>query len=919
MGLFKKLFGNYSTKEIKRIIPVRDKVLALEEEYSKLSDEELKAKTPWFKERLANGETLDDILPEAFAACREASWRVLGMKHFPVQILGGIVLHQGRIAEMKTGEGKTLVATLPAYLNALTGKGVHIVTVNDYLARRDSEWMGKVYRYMGLSVGLIIHEKDNDQRREAYNADITYGTNNEMGFDYLRDNMVPYKELKVQRGHVFAVVDEVDSILIDEARTPLIISGRGDRSTDLYRQANAFAKTLNMERIKEIRSSSRLEDTSEQVSENCDVIVDEKARTAVLTQKGIAKAEKYFNLENLMDPSNITIQHHINQAIKAIGVMRRDVDYVVKDGQVLIVDEFTGRIMLGRRYNEGLHQAIEAKEGVKVEHESKTLATITFQNYFRLYEKLSGMTGTAMTESEEFQEIYSLDVVEIPTNKPMIRKDNDDLVYKTELAKFAAVIDQIEECHKKGQPVLVGTVSIEKSELLSKLLKKRGIKHEVLNAKYHDKEAEIVAQAGKFGAVTIATNMAGRGTDIMLGGNAEFLAKSEMRRKGYSEELIAESTGFGDTDNPDIIEARKEFTELEKKYKDEIADEADQVRNAGGLCIIGTERHESRRIDNQLRGRSGRQGDPGESRFYLSLEDDLMRLFGGERVTTIMNTLKTPDDMPIEARMVSSVIEASQKRVESRNFASRKSVLRFDDVMNRQRELIYKQRDQVLDGEDLKPIILKMLDECINESIDFYCPKALGHDDWNIAGLREKFLGWLTTPEDFTDGFDRDNVKDELIQRGHRIYDEREAAMGVDEEGQPIMRRLERMILLKMVDNKWMDHIDAMEELKRGIGLRSYGQQDPVVAFRQESYDMFDEMTTSIREDTVRLMMTLMPKSEEDTKRQQAAQITATSGGSDGSEKGRTVRKGTKVGPNDPCPCGSGKKYKKCCGSVNKS
>ncbi len=919
MGLFKKLFGNYSTKEIKRIIPVRDKVLALEEEYSKLSDEELKAKTPWFKERLANGETLDDILPEAFAACREASWRVLGMKHFPVQILGGIVLHQGRIAEMKTGEGKTLVATLPAYLNALTGKGVHIVTVNDYLARRDSEWMGKVYRYMGLSVGLIIHEKDNDQRREAYNADITYGTNNEMGFDYLRDNMVPYKELKVQRGHIFAIVDEVDSILIDEARTPLIISGRGDRSTDLYRQANAFAKTLNMERIKEIRSSSRLEDTSEQVSENCDVIVDEKARTAVLTQKGIAKAEKYFNLENLMDPSNITIQHHINQAIKAIGVMRRDVDYVVKDGQVLIVDEFTGRIMLGRRYNEGLHQAIEAKEGVKVEHESKTLATITFQNYFRLYEKLSGMTGTAMTESEEFQEIYSLDVVEIPTNKPMIRKDNDDLVYKTEPAKFAAVIDQIEECHKKGQPVLVGTVSIEKSEILSKLLKKRGIKHEVLNAKYHDKEAEIVAQAGKFGAVTIATNMAGRGTDIMLGGNAEFLAKSEMRRKGYSEELIAESTGFGDTDNPDIIEARKEFTELEKKYKDEIADEANQVREAGGLCIIGTERHESRRIDNQLRGRAGRQGDPGESRFYLSLEDDLMRLFGGERVTTIMNTLKTPDDMPIEARMVSSVIEASQKRVESRNFASRKSVLRFDDVMNRQRELIYKQRDQVLDGEDLKPIILKMLDECIDESIDFYCPKALGHDDWNIAGLREKFLGWLTTPEDFTDGFDRDSVKDELIQRGHRIYDEREAAMGLDEEGQPIMRRLERMILLKMVDNKWMDHIDAMEELKRGIGLRSYGQQDPVVAFRQESYDMFDEMTASIREDTVRLMMTLMPKSEEDTKRRQAAQITATSGGSDGSEKGRTVRKGTKVGPNDPCPCGSGKKYKKCCGSVNKS
>ena len=918
MGLLKKIFGDYSSREIKRITSLKDKVLALEEEYSKLTDEELKAKTPYFKERLADGETLDDILPEAFAACREASWRVLGMKHFPVQILGGIVLHQGRIAEMKTGEGKTLVATLPAYLNALSGKGVHIVTVNDYLARRDSEWMGKVYRFLGLSVGLIIHEKDNDERREAYNADITYGTNNEMGFDYLRDNMVPYKELKVQRGHSFAIVDEVDSILIDEARTPLIISGRGDRSTDLYKQANAFAKTLNFERIKELRSSSRLEDTADQVSENCDVIVDEKARTAVLTQKGIAKAEKYFNLENLMDSTNMTIQHHINQAIKAIGVMRRDVDYVVKDGQVLIVDEFTGRIMLGRRYNEGLHQAIEAKEGVHVEHESKTLATITFQNYFRLYDKLSGMTGTAMTESREFEEIYSLDVVEIPTNKPMIRNDLDDVVYKTEPAKFNAVIDHIAECHEKGQPVLVGTISIEKSELLSKMLKKRGIKHEVLNAKYHDKEAEIVAQAGKLGAVTIATNMAGRGTDIMLGGNAEFLAKSEMRRKGYSEELIAESTGFGDTDNEDIISAREEFRALEKKYKDEISGEAEQVRQAGGLCIIGTERHESRRIDNQLRGRSGRQGDPGVSRFYLSLEDDLMRLFGGERVTTIMNTLKTPEDMPIESRMISNVIESSQKRVESRNFSVRKNVLSFDDVMNRQRELIYKQRDQVLDGEDLKPVILKMLDECITESIDFYCPKALSRSDWNVAGLREKFLGWLTKPEDFADGFDRDEVRDELIERGHRIYDEREKLMGVDENGVPIMRALERMVLLKMVDSKWMDHIDAMEELKRGIGLRSYGQQDPVVAFRQESYDIFDEMTTSIREDTVRLMMTIVPKNEEDTRRKQVAEITSTSGSSDGSEKGRTVRKGAKIGPNDPCPCGSGKKYKKCCGAVNK-
>ena len=918
MGLLKKIFGDYSSREIKRITSLKDKVLALEEEYSKLTDEELKAKTPFFKERLADGETLDDILPEAFAACREASWRVLGMKHFPVQILGGIVLHQGRIAEMKTGEGKTLVATLPAYLNALSGKGVHIVTVNDYLARRDSEWMGKVYRFLGLSVGLIIHEKDNDERREAYNADITYGTNNEMGFDYLRDNMVPYKELKVQRGHSFAIVDEVDSILIDEARTPLIISGRGDRSTDLYKQANAFAKTLNFERIKELRSSSRLEDTADQVSENCDVIVDEKARTAVLTQKGIAKAEKYFNLENLMDSTNMTIQHHINQAIKAIGVMRRDVDYVVKDGQVLIVDEFTGRIMLGRRYNEGLHQAIEAKEGVHVEHESKTLATITFQNYFRLYDKLSGMTGTAMTESREFEEIYSLDVVEIPTNKPMIRNDLDDVVYKTEPAKFNAVIDHIAECHEKGQPVLVGTISIEKSELLSKMLKKRGIKHEVLNAKYHDKEAEIVAQAGKLGAVTIATNMAGRGTDIMLGGNAEFLAKSEMRRKGYSEELIAESTGFGDTDNEDIISAREEFRALEKKYKDEISGEAEQVRQAGGLCIIGTERHESRRIDNQLRGRSGRQGDPGVSRFYLSLEDDLMRLFGGERVTTIMNTLKTPEDMPIESRMISNVIESSQKRVESRNFSVRKNVLSFDDVMNRQRELIYKQRDQVLDGEDLKPVILKMLDECITESIDFYCPKALSRSDWNVAGLREKFLGWLTKPEDFADGFDRDEVRDELIERGHRIYDEREKLMGVDENGVPIMRALERMVLLKMVDSKWMDHIDAMEELKRGIGLRSYGQQDPVVAFRQESYDIFDEMTMSIREDTVRLMMTIVPKNEEDTRRKQVAEITSTSGSSDGSEKGRTVRKGAKIGPNDPCPCGSGKKYKKCCGAVNK-
>ena len=907
------LFGDYSKKEVKRLGKTKQKVLDLEEKYQAMDDKELTAQTAVLKTRLADGETLDDILPDAFAVCREAAWRVLGMKHFPVQIVGGIVLHQGRIAEMKTGEGKTLVATLPAYLNALTGRGVHIVTVNDYLAKRDSEWMGKLYRFLGLSVGLIIHEKTNEERQEAYNCDITYGTNNEMGFDYLRDNMVQYKEQKVQRGHVFAIVDEVDSILIDEARTPLIISGKGEQSTDLYRQANAFARTLKMVKVAKMDEKQDTEATYDG-----DFIVDEKARTATLTQDGVKKAEAYFHVDNLMDIENTTLLHHIDQAIKAIGVMRRDIDYVVKDGQVLIVDEFTGRIMLGRRYNEGLHQAIEAKEGVKVEHESKTLATITFQNYFRLYEKLSGMTGTASTESAEFSEIYKLDVVEIPTNKPLIRVDHPDVIFQTEAGKFRAVIKQIKACHEKGQPVLVGTISIEKSEQLSKLLKKEHIQHNVLNAKNHEREAEIIAQAGKFGAVTISTNMAGRGTDIMLGGNAEFLAKAEMKRMQFSDELIAEATGFAETDNQEILNARKTFQDLEKKYKEEIQEEADKVREAGGLYILGTERHDSRRIDNQLRGRSGRQGDPGVSRFYLSLEDDLMRLFGGERVTTIMNTLRTPEDMPIESKMISNVIENSQKRVESRNFSVRKSVLSFDDVMNRQRELIYKQRDQVLDGENLKPVILKMLDECIAESIDFYCPKALSHSDWNIAGLREKFLGWLTTPEDFADGFDREDAKEELIERGHKLYDEREELMGVDENGVPIMRALERMVLLKMVDSKWMDHIDAMEELKRGIGLRSYGQQDPVVAFRQESYDIFDEMTMSIREDTVRLMMTIMPKNEEDTKRKQVAEITSTSGASDGSEKGRTVRKGAKIGPNDPCPCGSGKKYKKCCGAVNK-
>ena len=909
MGLLKKLFGDYSAKEVKRVLPIQKKVLVLEEEYSKLTDAELQAKTPEFKSRLANGETLDDILPEAFAACREASWRVLNMKHFPVQIIGGIILHQGRIAEMRTGEGKTLVATLPAYLNALTGDGVHIVTVNDYLARRDSEWMGKVYRFMGLTVGLIVHDLDNAERKEAYAADITYGTNNEMGFDYLRDNMVPYKEQKVQRGHNFAVVDEVDSILIDEARTPLIISGKGDESTELYRMANTFARTLSMTKVKELDTKENAEDVVDS-----DYVVDEKARTATLTKSGVAKAEAYFNLENLMDAENLTIQHHINQAIKAIGVMRRDVDYVVKDGEVLIVDEFTGRIMLGRRYNEGLHQAIEAKEGVKVEHESKTLATITFQNYFRLYTKLSGMTGTAMTESDEFQQIYELDVIEIPTNRPMIRQDHADVVYKTEKAKFDAVIEQVVACHEKGQPVLVGTISIEKSEILSVLLKRQGIKHEVLNAKFHDKEAEIVAQAGKQGAVTIATNMAGRGTDIMLGGNPEYLAKAEMRRMQYPEELIVEATGFAETDNEDILKARAEFSALEKKYKEGIAEEAEAVRNAGGLFIIGTERHESRRIDNQLRGRSGRQGDPGESRFYLSLEDDLMRIFGGERLTGVMNALKTPEDMPIEAKMVTNSIERAQKNVEGRNFGIRKNVLQYDDVMNRQRELIYKERDQVLDGVELKPLILKMLDDCITDSIDFYCPKALPKGDWNIDGLREKFFGWLVGPDDFQGEVDRDEAWELLSTRGHEQYEKREA-----EFGDELMRSLERMVLLRNVDSLWMDHIDAMDELRRGIGLRAYGQHDPVVEYREVGSDMFDEMNTSIRENTVKMMLTVRIRNEEDTKREQVAkEVTASGGSSDGTEKGRTVRKGKKVGPNDPCPCGSGKKYKNCCGDVRK-
>ena len=905
MSLFKKLFGDYSSREVKRIIPIQKKVLELEEEYKKLTDAELQAKTPEFKERLKNGETLDDILPEAFATCREASARVLNMRHFPVQIIGGIVLHQGRIAEMRTGEGKTLVATLPAYLNALTGKGVHIVTVNDYLARRDSEWMGKLYRFLGLSVGLIVHDLDGEQRRAAYACDITYGTNNEMGFDYLRDNMVIYAEQRVQRGHNFAVVDEVDSILSDEARTPLIISGMGDKSTDLYKIANDFAKRLKMCKVKEIDSKQGIENIA---GEDDDFIVDEKAKTASLTQNGIKKAEKFFGLENLADVENLTIQHHIDIALKAIGVMKRDVDYVVKDGQVLIVDEFTGRIMIGRRYSDGLHQAIEAKENVKVERESKTLATITFQNYFRLYGKLSGMTGTAMTESTEFQEIYSLDVIEIPTNKPMVRVDEDDVLYKTELAKYKAIIEQILECNKKGQPVLVGTTNIEKSELLSKALRKAGIPHNVLNAKYHDKEAEIVAQAGKLGAVTIATNMAGRGTDIILGGNPDFMARAEMRRMDYSDELIAEATGFAETDNTDILEARKVYRDLENKYKEQLRDEQEKVREAGGLFIIGTERHESRRIDNQLRGRAGRQGDNGQSKFFLSAEDELLRLFAGDRFYTILDTFKSMGDIPVEAKIFTNTIESAQKKVEGNHYAMRRNVIRFDDVMNEQRKKVYDQRNQILDGFDIHAAILKMIEGYIDETVDFYCPVSNDVKDWNINGLVNK-LQFLADKDIAGEYNTNAEFKDYFYTKAMEIYDGKYA-----EYGEKIMAELERKVLLHNVDMRWMDHIDAMEELKRGIYLRSYAQQDPVVAFRMESYDMFDEMNALIREGTVITLLTFRLKSEEDIKREQAAKITATSGADDGSDKKRPVKKGEKIGRNDPCPCGSGKKYKKCCG-----
>ena len=903
MSLLEKIFGNYSQKELKRIDPIVKKVLSLEDKYRAMGEEELKGQTALFRERLAKGETLDDILPEAFAACREACDRVLEMRPYPVQIISGIILHQGRIAEMKTGEGKTLVETLPAYLNGLSGEGVHIVTVNDYLAKRDSEWMGKVFTYMGLSVGLVIHGVENDDRRAAYACDITYGTNNEFGFDYLRDNMVTYKENRVQRGFSFAIVDEVDSILIDEARTPLIISGRGDKSTDLYQKADRFARTLTAIRVKERDEKEEVDDVT------ADYIVDEKAHTATITPRGVEKAEKYFNVQNLNDPENMTLLHHINQAIKAHGVMKRDVDYVVKDGQVIIVDEFTGRLMIGRRYNEGLHQAIEAKEGVTVARESKTLATITFQNYFRMSKKLSGMTGTAMTESDEFREIYGLDVVEIPTNKPVIRDDEPDIVYKTEKAKFNAVIEDIAEAHAKGQPVLVGTISIEKSEILSSMLKKRGIAHNVLNAKHHDKEAEIVAQAGTPGAVTIATNMAGRGTDIMLGGNAEFLAKAEMRKLGYDDEMISAATSYFETGAEDILAARQLFSDLNKKYKDEIAPKAEEVRAAGGLYIIGTERHESRRIDNQLRGRAGRQGDPGKTRFFVSLEDDLMRLFGGQKIQSLMDTFKIEDDMPIDAKMISSSIESAQKRVEGRNFEIRKSVLKFDDVMNKQREIIYGQRGKVLDGEDISGYIAQMRRESVEKTVDIYLANDESREDWNLDGLRDYYMGWLLTDGDLRysreelKGVSKADVTEALMNRMEERYAAREEQFTPE-----IMRELERVVLLKNVDMKWMDHIDAMSDLKQGIYLRSYAQHDPVVEYRIEGFDMFDQMIEAIREDTVKMLLTVRVQAR--PQREQVA-VPAEDAG-DGSVSQTVTKK--KVGRNDPCPCGSGKKYKHCCG-----
>ena len=909
MGLITKLFGTYSERELKSIYPIVDKIEAMADEYRALTDEELRAKTPEFKARLANGETLDDILPEAFAAVREAAGRVLGLYPYRVQLIGGIVLHQGRIAEMKTGEGKTLVATLPAYLNALTGNGVHIVTVNDYLAKRDSEWMGKVHRFLGLSVGLIVHDLTSDERRAAYAADITYGTNNEMGFDYLRDNMALFSSELVQRGHAFAIVDEVDSILIDEARTPLIISGIGQKSTEMYSRTEALVARFRKKVIAETD-----EKEEEDVNVDADYIVDEKAKTATLTARGIAKAEQYFEIENLSDPENSTIAHHINQAIKAHGTMKRDIDYVVKDGEVVIVDEFTGRLMFGRRYSEGLHQAIEAKEHVTVARESKTLATITFQNYFRLYKKLSGMTGTALTEGEEFGTIYNLDIIEIPTNRPIARIDDPDVVYKTEAAKYRAVIAQVKECHAKGQPVLVGTVSIEKNEHLSYLLSREGIKHNLLNAKNHEKEAEIVAQAGKLGAVTVATNMAGRGTDIMLGGNAEYMAKNDLRKAGLSDELIAEATGYAETDDQEILDARALFAEALARHKAEIAGEADRVREAGGLFIIGTERHDSRRIDNQLRGRAGRQGDPGETRFYLSLEDDLLRLFGGERITNLMDRMNLDEDTPIENKMLSKSIENAQTSVESRNFQSRKATLEYDDVMNKQREIIYGQRKQVLDGRNLKDTIFGMIRSGISNQVTLHSGE---HGKLDEDGVRE-ILGSLEgmyfprgmvaeTPAELA-AMGEDELTELFFNAAVTTYERKEEAVT-----SPIMRELERVVLLRVVDEYWMDHIDAMQELRQGIRLRAYAQVNPIDAYKKESLEMFEEMISAIQDETVRRIFSARIKSEAEVKRERVAEgIVATTAG-DGSVK-KQPRKVQKIGRNDPCPCGSGKKYKQCCG-----
>ena len=908
MSFLKKIFGDYSSRELKQIYPIVDQIDALGDEYKALSDEELRGKTQQFKDRLANGETLDSILPEAFATVREAADRVLGMRPYRVQLVGGIELHPGRIAEMKTGEGKTLVATLPAYLNALTGRGVHIVTVNDYLAKRDSEWMGKVHRFLGLKVGLIVHGLNSAERQAAYNADITYGTNNEMGFDYLRDNMCIYSSELVQRGHAFAIVDEVDSILIDEARTPLIISGQGEKSTQLYDMAEMFVSRLKKKVVAEVDSKEEESD-----DEDADYIVDEKAKTATLTANGIAKAEQFFHLENLSDPENSTLSHHINQAIKAHGVMKRDIDYVVQNGEVIIVDEYTGRLMFGRRYSAGLHQAIEAKEHVTVASENKTLATITFQNYFRLYDKLSGMTGTAMTEQEEFGTIYNLDIIEIPTNRPNQRKDDHDVVYKTAAGKYRAVIQQIKECHEKGQPVLVGTVSIEKNELLSQLLSREGIPHSILNAKNHEKEAEIIAQAGKLGAVTVATNMAGRGTDIMLGGNAEYLAQSDLRRSGMSDELVAEATGYAETDDAEILDARKRYADALAKYKSQISSEAEKVREAGGLFIIGTERHDSRRIDNQLRGRAGRQGDPGETRFYLSLEDDLMRLFGGDRITAMMEKMDLDEDTPIESKMLTKAIENAQTTVESRNFQSRKSVLEYDDVMNKQREIIYGQRKQVLDGKDLKEVILNMTRSAIADHVAHAFGEQTALDEAGfhdmLSGLEGLYFpkGAFQFNEEELSEKTEENFDELFYEAAVKTYDARE-----QEFTPAITRELERVIMLRVVDEYWMDHIDAMDDLKQGIRLRAYANTDPVMAYKKESLSMFEEMISAIQKETVRRMFSVRLKTNEEVKRERVAKGMTENVGGDGTTPKKQPRKVNKIGRNDPCPCGSGKKFKNC-------